>query len=98
MRPASETTGTRCWREAGGRTAPRPLSPEKGNPKMATTFLVGEHDMCWLREVHGAPEGFACALLHGNEDYPERIDLWRTNTYGPPDQMMTRDPKTGELK
>jgi|HubBroStandDraft_4_1064222.scaffolds.fasta_scaffold1550800_2 hypothetical protein len=35
-------------------------------------------DMQWLHDVHGCPDGMACAVLFGNEDAPTRIKAWRT--------------------
>jgi len=35
-------------------------------------------DMRWLRDVHlpGLPKKFKAAVIHGNEDAPERIDVY----------------------
>lgn len=43
-------------------------------------FLETAEDMAWLAEVHhtGAA-AYACAILHGNEDAPERIELYARN-------------------
>ena len=42
------------------------------------------HDnMTWLTEVHLpiAAAGFECAILYGNEDSPERVELYARNHY-----------------
>lgn len=44
---------------------------------MATTILETAEDMAWLAEVH-APiaAGYPMAVLHGNEDSPDRVELY----------------------
>jgi len=42
------------------------------------------HDnMTWLAEVHLpiAAAGFECAILYGNEDSPEKVELFARNHY-----------------
>ena len=42
------------------------------------TFLgEQEGDMKWLHEVHNCPVDMTCAIVFGNEDFPERIEAWR---------------------
>lgn len=45
------------------------------------TPLDTPEDLAWLREVHlpDAPE-FGCAMLYGNEDCPDEIRAWKTNS------------------
>jgi hypothetical protein len=45
------------------------------------TFLETKDDMLWLKEVHeidNAPE-YACAILYGKEDYPDKVELFKEN-------------------
>ena len=45
------------------------------------TFLRTPADLRWLREVHvkGRATGFRYAVLHGTEDSPTRVELYRRN-------------------
>lgn len=55
------------------------------------TFLNSPEDMKWLKDVHLPsldPSRHKSAILHGNEDCPERIDV-----YVSPDPLHT-DPYT----
>jgi len=48
---------------------------------MGRTLLTEREDLQWLREVHlpDVPiEDYAAALLIGNEDSPEQIELYRS--------------------
>lgn len=50
--------------------------------KLPQTILTASDDLQWLREAHlsGVPcESFAVAILHGNADSPERIELYQAN-------------------
>lgn len=49
----------------------------------AVTFLQTGEDLKWLREVHvkGRATGFRYAIIHGTEDCPRRIELYRRNHY-----------------
>ncbi len=45
-------------------------------------FLESAEDLEWLHEVHGVSvQGYACAILHGNEDSPERVEVFARNHY-----------------
>ena len=57
---------------------------------MNTTILEDKQDLEWLRDVHGVDifkdsgrnQGRAvCAIIHGNEDCPERVELFDRNHY-----------------
>lgn len=41
-------------------------------------FINSAEDMQWLRDVHKVDKDKHCssAVIHGNEDYPEQIDLY----------------------
>ena len=54
------------------------------------TYLDTEASMAWLQEVHEVPSlGCACAMIHGNEDAPEKIELFAINDYRcPPDTYV----------
>ena len=46
---------------------------------MTTTFLKTDSDLNWLREVHLTGMElpvFKSVILFGNEDYPDRIELY----------------------
>lgn len=44
------------------------------------SFLDTPEDMKWLRDVHlqGLPSEYESAVVHGNEDFPSRIEAYRT--------------------
>ena len=50
---------------------------------MRTSFLASPEDLAWLRDTF--PEVrkwiFACAIIEGNEDCPQRITLAERNHY-----------------
>ena len=57
---------------------------------MNETILENREDLEWLRDVHavdifkwsGRNQGRAvCAIIHGNEDCPERVELFDRNHY-----------------
>lgn len=56
---------------------------------MTIAFLNTADDMAWLRDVHlpGLPARFKSAVIHGNEDYPDLIEV-----YGRRDPEVT-DPR-----
>jgi hypothetical protein len=53
------------------------------------TFLSGDEDMTWLRDVHcpTLPAEYHSAILYGNEDSPERIEAYLS-----PDPLVTDVP------
>jgi hypothetical protein len=65
-----------------------------------TIFCNSSEDVSWLKETHlknGVHE-FASFILYGNEDYPDRIDLYLSSDpmYTDPPLVLTRD-KNGDL-
>lgn len=56
---------------------------------MGYVFLKTAADMKWLRDVHLRllPKEFKSALVKGNEDYPDRIEVYRS-----------KDPEVGDPK
>ena len=50
---------------------------------MRTSFLKTPQDLVWLRETQPAtrPYTFACAIIEGNEDCPDRIILAERDHY-----------------
>lgn len=39
-------------------------------------LLRTPEDLQWLQEVHGVPtEGAVCAVVHGNEDWPDKVEV-----------------------
>jgi hypothetical protein len=54
---------------------------------MDTTVLDRREDLEWLRDVHGVDiftekgKRAVCAIIHGNEDCPERVELFDRNHY-----------------
>jgi hypothetical protein len=43
-------------------------------------FLNSPEDMKWLRDVHlqGLPSEYEAAVVHGNEDSPSKIEVFRS--------------------
>lgn len=54
---------------------------------MNETILENREDLEWLRDVHGVDifteraKRAVCAIIHGNEDCPERVELFDRNHY-----------------
>jgi hypothetical protein len=54
---------------------------------MNQTVLENKEDLEWLRDVHGLDifteraKRAVCAIIHGNEDCPERVELFDRNHY-----------------
>lgn len=50
---------------------------------MRTAFLESAEDLAWLRDTFPdvRPWTFACAIIEGNEDCPQRIILAERNHY-----------------
>lgn len=49
---------------------------------MRQTILETVEDFEWLKDVHGIAVGdYACAILHGNEDSPNKIELYAVDNY-----------------
>jgi hypothetical protein len=47
-----------------------------------TTFLESKEDLKWLSDVHyKAAILYACAILHGNEDAPSKVELFARNHF-----------------
>jgi hypothetical protein len=47
-----------------------------------TTFLETPEDMAWLADVHTPlARAYLCAILHGNEDAPNKVELFAANHY-----------------
>jgi hypothetical protein len=45
---------------------------------MSYSVITDETDFHWLWDVHNVPGGYHFAILHGNEDSPQSIELWRS--------------------
>lgn len=53
---------------------------------MRTSFLADRSDLDWLFSTHlkayaSEAAAFVCAVLHGNEDAPERVECFEENHY-----------------
>jgi hypothetical protein len=53
---------------------------------MAQSFFDQSTDLAWLANTHMQPfseqvMASACAILHGNEDAPEKVELFAVNDY-----------------
>jgi hypothetical protein len=51
---------------------------------MTTTFLNSSEDLQWLSETHLPSlriDACAAVILHGNEDCPQRIEVYARNHY-----------------
>ena len=45
-----------------------------------TKFLNSAEDLTWLNEVHNvSTAGYVCAVLHGNEDAPDKVEVFARN-------------------
>ena len=51
----------------------------KGQTYMSMELLNTAEDLQWARDVHGAPEWAQCVIVHGNMDYPEKIECYRVS-------------------
>lgn len=48
------------------------------------TFLNSTEDLTWLHEVHNiSTDGYVCAILYGNEDAPDKVELFTRDHYKP---------------
>lgn len=57
-------------------------------------FINSPEDMAWLRDVFKLPNVFGSAVIYGNEDSPDRIDLFYNSEpefYQAPDQSFIPD-------
>jgi hypothetical protein len=60
---------------------------------MKQTFLKGNDDILWLRKTH-LPENapiFRYAILHGNEDCPYKVELYKHNHRDETPSVYIRD-------
>lgn len=51
---------------------------------MRTVFLETRDDLTWLRDVHCPDldlDRAVCAILTGNEDAPEQVEVFASNDY-----------------
>lgn len=71
---------------------------------MRTHFYDEQSDIDWLFQVHlqawdNSPTHTAtrCAVLHGNEDAPERIELFADNHYQAVPVVFIQSPETGNM-
>ncbi len=60
------------------------------------TVLYTKEDMEWLANVHfKAARAYKLAILHGNEDSPAKVELFRRNHYKCKPTVV--EPKNGKL-
>ncbi|MDO8691481.1 MAG: hypothetical protein Q7R39_15990, partial [Dehalococcoidia bacterium] len=67
---------------------------KKANPSGGGgKFIEGEEDMDWLRDVHlhGLDKKYKFAVLYGNEDWPERIEVYEKNDVNETPLVFTSD-------
>lgn len=67
---------------------------------MTQTFLYRSEDLQWLRETHLPSLRHECVvILHGNEDCPERLDVYARNhcECEPTVYVLSEDGKGYEL-
>lgn len=73
---------------------------------MSVSFLETKDDFEWLRDVHGVnaftgkhqTKRAECALLHGNEDAPDKIELYEKNKFdSKPFRVYIYDDETEKL-
>jgi hypothetical protein len=63
------------------------------NRLMRESFLESEDDFQWLQDVYGiSRDNAVCAILTGNEDAPERIELFRRNHWQEPPFYVWTQP------
>ena len=49
---------------------------------MRYAILKSRSDLAWLHDVHGVDiKGVKLAVIHGNEDSPERVELFERDHY-----------------
>lgn len=64
---------------------------------MQTTFLENPVDMQWLSEVHyKAAYQYKCAIVYGNMDAPDKIELYARNNVDCKPTILQADAK-GDL-
>jgi hypothetical protein len=44
---------------------------------MGMQIFQDQESLQWARDVHEVPEWAQCIILHGNEDWPEKIECFR---------------------
>lgn len=60
-----------------------------------TTLLQSEADLDWLHETkHINVEGVHCAILHGNEDCPDKIECYYGMSISSPKRTYVYNEKT----
>ena len=56
------------------------------------TMLDTKEDLKWLSEVHcKIANKYKIAVIHGNEDYPESIELYSKDDYSFQPTILVRD-------
>ena len=61
-------------------------------------FLETKEDMQWLKDCHGVEtDGFACAVVLGNEDWPDKVEIYRFNSVDS-ERHIYRPDDNGDLK
>ena len=64
---------------------------------MARTSMIDtDEDMKWLRDVHlpKLPATYKSAIIHGNEDYPDRIEVYAKRAPLVTDEPLVFEPDT----
>jgi hypothetical protein len=65
---------------------------------MKQTFLETAEDLAWLTEVHSVTTGgLACAILHGNEDSPSKVETFARNHMDCVPSVWIQDRESGKL-
>lgn len=61
---------------------------------MKETFINSDEDMTWLRDVHlpNLPHSYKSAVIFGNEDYPDQIEVYEKRDPEVSDRPVTYQP------
>ena len=57
------------------------------------TFINTKRDMRWLRHTHCPGHKAKSAIIHGNEDYPEKVELFSKRNPKISDKPIVCRPK-----
>lgn len=64
---------------------------------MPTTFMNAPDEMKWLRDVHlpGLSKKYKSAVVYGNEDWPDKVEVFTEVEPSMTDKPVTLIPKRG---
>jgi hypothetical protein len=66
---------------------------------MTITTLTSPDDLKWLQDVHNVPAtNFPVAVVYGNEDAPDKVELYAQNNCNCDPEVYTQDPQGNLIK